>query len=273
MPLEGPVARGADAALRGAGPRAGEHQTRLPQFRRRMKWFLRNRRATSRSLRTGARPRREVAPAPVAGERGSPPAGAAATCWTSQEFLSPHGIRALSRFHQDHPYVLRVDGAEHRVAYEPAESTTGLFGGNSNWRGPVWFPMNFLLIEALQRFDHFYRGEFKVEFPTGSGRQMALWDVAAELSRRLTRIFLRDPDGPPAGPRRGAAVPDRPALARPAPLLRVLPRRHRGGHRGEPPDRLDRSGGEAPPAERGVAMRHHGLRQRGAFRCGCAAPR
>jgi hypothetical protein len=77
----------------------------------------------------------------------------------------------------------------------PGESTTGLFGGNSNWRGPVWFPMNFLLIEALQRFDHFYRGEFKVEFPTGSGQQMALWDVAAELSRRLTRIFLRDPAG------------------------------------------------------------------------------
>jgi hypothetical protein len=111
------------------------------------------------------------------------------------EFLSPYGIRALSRFHKDHPYVLRVDGAEHRVAYEPAESTTGLFGGNSNWRGPIWFPMNFLLIEALQRFDHFYRGAFKVEFPTGSGQPMALCDVAAELSRRLTRIFLRDPAG------------------------------------------------------------------------------
>jgi hypothetical protein len=111
------------------------------------------------------------------------------------EFLSPHGIRALSRYHAEHPYVLQVNGVEHRVAYEPAESTTGLFGGNSNWRGPVWFPMNFLLIEALQRFDYFYRGAFKVEFPTGSGREVTLSEVAAELSRRLTRIFLRDPAG------------------------------------------------------------------------------
>jgi hypothetical protein len=111
------------------------------------------------------------------------------------EFLSPYGIRGLSRVHRDHPYVLRVDGHEHRVSYEPAESSTGLFGGNSNWRGPIWVPMNFLLIEALQRFDHFYRGEFKVEFPTGSGHAMALSDVAAELSRRLTRIFLCDPVG------------------------------------------------------------------------------
>ena len=168
------------------------------------------------------------------------------------EFLSPHGIRALSRFHQDHPYVLRVDGAEHRVAYEPAESTIGLFGGNSNWRGPIWFPMNFLLIEALQRFDHFYRGAFKVEFPTGSGQQMTLWDVAAELSRRLTRIFLRDPAGRRPVHGEARAVPDGSAVARPAPVLRVLPRRHGGGHRGEPSDRLDRAGGEAPPAERGV---------------------
>ena len=111
------------------------------------------------------------------------------------EFLSPHGIRALSRYHLDHPYVLRLGGTEHRVAYEPAESTTGLFGGNSNWRGPVWFPMNFLLIEALQRFDYFYGADFKVEFPTGSGQSMALCDVATALSRRLTRIFLRDPSG------------------------------------------------------------------------------
>jgi hypothetical protein len=111
------------------------------------------------------------------------------------EFLSPYGIRALSQFHREHPYVLRIGDVEHRVAYEPAESTTGFFGGNSNWRGPIWFPMNFLLIEALQRFDYFYRGAFKVEFPTGAGQEMALCDVAAELSRRLTRIFVRDPDG------------------------------------------------------------------------------
>jgi hypothetical protein len=111
------------------------------------------------------------------------------------EFLAPHGIRALSRHHKDHPFVLYADGREHRVDYEPGESTTGLFGGNSNWRGPIWFPMNFLLVESLQRFDHFYRGDLKVEFPTGSGQAMALWDVAAEISRRLARIFLRGEDG------------------------------------------------------------------------------
>ncbi|HYL79725.1 MAG TPA: hypothetical protein VEU07_02875, partial [Candidatus Acidoferrum sp.] len=112
-----------------------------------------------------------------------------------EEFLSPYGIRALSRFHRDHPYVLKVNGNEHCVDYEPAESTTGAFGGNSNWRGPVWFPLNFLMIESLQRFDHFYGAAFQAEYPTGSGTRLALWDVAAELSRRLTRIFLRDAQG------------------------------------------------------------------------------
>jgi hypothetical protein len=112
-----------------------------------------------------------------------------------QEFLSPHGIRALSRFHQDHPYVLHMNGMEHRVDYEPADSTTGLFGGNSNWRGPVWFPVNFLLIESLQKFHHYLGDDFLVECPTGSGKMLTLWEVAEELSHRLTRIFLRARDG------------------------------------------------------------------------------
>jgi hypothetical protein len=111
------------------------------------------------------------------------------------EFLSPYGIRALSRVHKDKPYTLVVDGVEHRVDYEPAESSTGLFGGNSNWRGPIWMPVNYLIIESLQKFHHFLGDEFKVEFPTGSGRLLNLWDIAAELSRRLTRIFLRDDAG------------------------------------------------------------------------------
>jgi len=112
-----------------------------------------------------------------------------------REFLSPHGVRALSRFHLEHPYVLTVDGDAHRVAYEPAESASGLFGGNSNWRGPIWFPVNFLLIESLQKFHWFYGPRFQAECPTGSGTMLPLWDVATELSRRLTRIFLRDADG------------------------------------------------------------------------------
>ncbi len=111
------------------------------------------------------------------------------------EFLSPYGIRALSRYHKDHPYTLAVNGMEYRVNYEPGESSTGLFGGNSNWRGPIWFPVNFLLIESLQKFHHYLGDDFKVEFPARSGNMLTLWDVAAELSRRLSQIFLRDEKG------------------------------------------------------------------------------
>jgi hypothetical protein len=111
------------------------------------------------------------------------------------EFLSPYGVRAVSRYHQDHPYTLRLDGIEHRVDYEPAESSSGLFGGNSNWRGPVWFPVNYLLIESLQKFHYFYGDTFTVPFPTGSSTTLNLWQVATELSRRLARIFLRDAAG------------------------------------------------------------------------------
>ncbi len=111
------------------------------------------------------------------------------------EFLSPYGIRALSRFHKDHPYVLHINGTEHRVDYEPAESSTGLFGGNSNWRGPIWYPVNYLIVESLQKFHRYLGDDFKVECPTGSGQMMTLWEVAAEISKRLTRVFLRDENG------------------------------------------------------------------------------
>jgi hypothetical protein len=106
------------------------------------------------------------------------------------EFFSPHGLRSLSKFHQNHPFTLEFDG-QHSVDYEPAESTEDLFGGNSNWRGPVWFPLNFLVIESLQRVHHYYGDNFKVECPVGSGLQKNLWDAASEISRRLSRIFLR----------------------------------------------------------------------------------
>jgi hypothetical protein len=121
-----------------------------------------------------------------------------------REFLSPHGIRSVSRVHRDRPFELRVNGDVHAVRYEPAESSSGLFGGNSNWRGPIWFPVNFLLVEALQRFHRYLGEDFKVEMPTGSGRYLTLEEVAGELSRRLTRIFLRDEEG-----RRPCHGPDR----------------------------------------------------------------
>ncbi|MEX2300650.1 MAG: glucosidase [Bryobacterales bacterium] len=111
------------------------------------------------------------------------------------EFLSDYGIRAISRYHAQNPYTFSVNGSEHRVDYEPGESSTGLFGGNSNWRGPIWFPLNYLLIESLQKFHHYLGDDFRVECPTGSGQMMTLWEVAAEISRRLTRIFLQDDDG------------------------------------------------------------------------------
>ncbi len=111
------------------------------------------------------------------------------------EFLSPYGIRALSRFHQDHPYVFRVEGQDHRVDYLPAESDSGMFGGNSNWRGPIWMPVNVMLIRALLNFYAYYGDTFKIECPTGSGTMMNLFEVAREIADRLTRIFLRDGSG------------------------------------------------------------------------------
>ncbi|HVA94830.1 MAG TPA: glucosidase [Candidatus Dormibacteraeota bacterium] len=112
-----------------------------------------------------------------------------------EEFFSSHGIRALSKYHAAHPYILAINGNEYRVDYEPGESQSGLFGGNSNWRGPVWFPLNFLMIESLQKYHHYYGDDFQVECPSGSGRQMSLWDVGAEISRSLTHLFLRDENG------------------------------------------------------------------------------
>ena len=111
------------------------------------------------------------------------------------EFLSPYGIRSLSKFHEQHPYVLNVGGQEYRVDYLPAELNTGMFGGNSNWRGPVWMPVNALIIRALQQFYMYYGDTFKIECPTGSGNMMNLFEVSREIADRLTRIFLRDERG------------------------------------------------------------------------------
>ncbi|MBM3812210.1 MAG: glucosidase [Acidimicrobiia bacterium] len=164
---------------------------RLPGFRTRMEWFIENRQDLCRDLasmtRRGIHERRLLAICQASRLRRG-----LSRMLDEKEFLSPYGIRSLSRFHKDHPYVLQVNGAEHRVDYQPAESTTGIFGGNSNWRGPIWFPVNYLLIESLQKFNHYYGDDFRVEFPTGGGKWLTLGEVAAELSRRLGRLFLRD---------------------------------------------------------------------------------
>jgi mannosylglycerate hydrolase MGH1-like protein len=167
---------------------------RLPGFKRRLEWFIENRPDLTRNIacmRTrGSGERRLLSIVDRDKLRRI-----LKVMLDEREFLSPFGIRAVSQFHRDHPYVLGVNGMEHRVDYEPAESSTGLFGGNSNWRGPIWFPVNFLIIESLQKFHHYLGNDFKVEYPTGSGNQLDLWDVAAELSRRLNSIFLRDQRG------------------------------------------------------------------------------
>ncbi|MEO6090278.1 MAG: glucosidase [Umezawaea sp.] len=115
-----------------------------------------------------------------------------------EEFLSPHGVRSMSRWHRDHPYVFTVDGAEHRVSYLPAESDSGMFGGNSNWRGPVWFPLNVMLVRALLNLHVYFGDDFRVEFPTGSDRWATLREVAEDISNRLVRLFLPTADGRPA---------------------------------------------------------------------------
>ena len=107
-----------------------------------------------------------------------------------KEFLSPFGVRSLSKSHRERPFIFPVDGRDYRVEYLPGESNAGLFGGNSNWRGPIWIPLNFLLIEALERYHHFYGDGLRVECPTGSGKSLNLKQVARELATRLTRLFL-----------------------------------------------------------------------------------
>ena len=166
----------------------------LPGFKKRMQWFIENRPELRGNIFDMARPDGKmrrllciVSPDRLRRVLNY--------LLDEEEFLSPHGVRALSRYHHDHPFIFETSNQEYRVDYEPAESTTFLFGGNSNWRGPIWFPMNFLLIESLQKYDFFLGDQFRAECPTGSGKSMSLWDISKELSVRLTRIFLRGDDG------------------------------------------------------------------------------
>ena len=155
------------------------------------------------------------------------------------EFLGPHGIRAISRYHAEHPYIFDIAGQEFRVDYEPAESHTGMFGGNSNWRGPVWFPMNVVILRGLRQLHLYYGDNLKVECPTGSGNEMNLLEVAQEIGRRLASTFLRGADG--RRPVFGGIeqFQSDPALERAAAVPRVLPRRQRRRPGRQPSDRLD----------------------------------
>ena len=167
---------------------------RFPAFADRMNWFLTNRPdladLISRIHEPGMADRRLLALV-----RAHRMKALLNRALDPDEFLSENGLRSLSKFHKDHPYVLNIDGQTRVADYEPGESTSGLFGGNSNWRGPVWFPTNYLLIESLQVFHYYYGDGFLIECPTGSGQMLTLYQVAEELSRRLTRLFLRREDG------------------------------------------------------------------------------
>jgi hypothetical protein len=166
----------------------------VPDFKRRMEWFIRNRPDLHGNL----------ARLDMAGHNGRRLLSLVnkrrlhallQKMLDESEFLSPHGVRSLSKYHEQHPYTLEAGGGTYVVGYEPAESKSGLFGGNSNWRGPVWFPTNYLIIESLQKFHYYYGDDFMIEYPTGSGTKMNLWDVSTELSHRLIDLFKRGPDG------------------------------------------------------------------------------
>ncbi|MDY3559103.1 glucosidase [Gemmata sp. JC673] len=167
---------------------------RMPNFANRMRWVLDNRAdlagLVSRWFEPGRGERRLLSLL-----RGHRMKKLLARVLDENEFLSPFGVRGLSRYHHDQPYTFRMSGHSVTVGYVPGDSDTGMFGGNSNWRGPVWFPVNFLIIESLQKFHHYYGTDFKIEFPVGSGKEITVQEAGVEITRRLTRLFLRDVNG------------------------------------------------------------------------------
>ena len=167
--------------------------TSLRGFDKRMKWFLDNQHEIASHVTF--RGEADAAKALLAIPSRQQLERVLRYLFDEDEFLSPYGVRSLSRAHKDEPFVLHTGDEEYRVDYTPAESTTHMFGGNSNWRGPIWFPTNYLLIEALERYGRFYGDDFTVEVPTGSGNHVTLQQAADELYRRLTRLFTRDDDG------------------------------------------------------------------------------
>ena len=167
---------------------------RLPGFKRRMQWFIDNHADVPEHIEMTQRSARGVRRLLSLANRKQLKR-ILSRMLDETEFLSPYGVRSLSRYHLDHPYEVQVNDHVSRVDYEPAESTVGFFGGNSNWRGPIWFPLNYLLIESLQKYHHYYGEDFKVECPARSGNEADLWQVASEISRRLVHIFVRGKDG------------------------------------------------------------------------------
>jgi hypothetical protein len=166
----------------------------MPVFERRMRWFIENRPQLAGNMSSvhlpGQKERRLVAI--LTRERL---VSLLRYMLDEDEFLSEYGIRSVSKVHEARPYTFYVEGTEFTIKYTPAESDNGLFGGNSNWRGPIWFPINYLIIESLRKFQHYYGDTLRVEFPTRSDNLLTLGEIASELSKRLIRLFLRNADG------------------------------------------------------------------------------
>lgn len=163
----------------------------LPRFRRRMEWFIKHRKHLMKNL-TLLNPHENEGRCLLSLVNEKQLRRILKRMLDEDQFLSDYGLRGLSKEHEDNPFVINIDGNIHSVEYEPAESKTYLFGGNSNWRGPIWYPVNYLMIESLQKFNHYYGDAFQVEMPAGSGEEKNLWDVASEISNRLIKLFLRD---------------------------------------------------------------------------------
>ena len=242
-PAEGALARRAAAAVRGDGVRGRRRSTRHPAIVERAAEFARALRRRRARARPPARARTPTAAGCSRWSTRRGCAGSSPRCSTRRS-SSARTASARSRAATSTTRTSSTGTASTtRSATCPAESDTGMFGGNSNWRGPVWFPMNLVILRALLQLHRYYGDDFKIECPTGSGSEMNLREVAAGDRTAARRDVPRGRGRPPAGLRRDREVPDRPALARPAAVLRVLPRRQRRRHRREPPDRLDRHRG------------------------------
>ena len=222
----------------------------VPEFKRRLTWFLNHRPGLAKLVSRWDEPGR--------GERrllsllrGHRMKQLLRRMLDETEFLSEYGIRSLSKAHLDQPYVSRTNSHENSVSYQPAVSNSSLFGGNSNWRGPIWFPVNYLLIESLQKFHHYYGDDFKVECPTGTGKYLTICEVANELCRRLTRIFVRDEDGRRAVFGGNRKTANRSALPRLCAFPRILSRRQWPRRRRFAPNGLDRPDREIVAAAQG----------------------
>jgi len=176
----------------------------LPGFAKRTRWFLKNRPELARQITYLSHDGAETGQLLLAIPTRERLERVLRTVLDEEKLLSPHGVRSLSRWYEKNPYTIHFAGEDYRVSYVPGDSDTWLFGGNSNWRGPVWFPLNYLLIEALERYHHFYGDTFTMEFPTGSGVKLNLAEIAAELGRRLVSLFT--PEGGSGRPSLGGDV-------------------------------------------------------------------